>query len=721
MKTVVLAEKPSVGRDIARVLGCQQGGNGFLEGKDYIVTWALGHLVTLADPEVYDKKYQQWDLTHLPMLPEEMKLVVIRQTAKQFKTVQAQLKRGDVNKIVIATDAGREGELVARWILVKAGVKKPCQRLWISSVTDKAIRQGFTQLKPAADYETLYDAAVARSQADWLVGMNATRALTTKYNAQLSCGRVQTPTLALIAQREQEIQHFQSQQYYGLQVQAFGNQFTAVTAQGQVLRSFERETVVNLQAELAKEAGKITSVQTKIKRSYAPALFDLTELQRVANQRYGYSAKETLNFAQRLYEQHKLITYPRTDSRYLTADLVATLPERLETLKIGSYSSHAQKLLAQPIQNQKQYVNEAKVSDHHALLPTEQRPQLSELSSAERRIYDLIVQRFLAVLSPAMEKEETTIEMQVANQRFVAKGDRLLKSGWRAIEQANDATSSTITPVTEGATTTTLKWQETSGKTQPPAYFTEASLLSAMENPTQFVKDANQALKTTLKSTGGLGTVATRADIIEKLFKSFVIEKQGQALRTTSKGRQLLQLVPQDLRSPLLTAQWEQELGEIAQGKLAKTQFINEIRTYTQTLIKEIKAENATFKHDNISHASCPTCGKRMLEVNGKRGKMLVCSDRECGTKKRVSQVTNARCPECHKKLSLHGQGEGQIFVCQCGYREKMSAFKKRKEQQGKQTKASRQDLKKYLQPQPTQPKNNAFSAAFAKLKTDES
>ncbi|MGL4623840.1 MAG: DNA topoisomerase III [Culicoidibacterales bacterium] len=720
MKTVVLAEKPSVGRDIARVLGCQQGGNGFLEGKDYIVTWALGHLVTLADPEVYDKKYQQWDLTHLPMLPEAMKLVVIRQTSKQFKSVQAQLKRNDVDKIVIATDAGREGELVARWILAKSGVKKPCQRLWISSVTDKAIRTGFANLKPAQAYDTLYAAAVARSEADWLVGMNATRALTTKYNAQLSCGRVQTPTLALIAQREQEIQQFQVQQYYGLQVNIGATKFTAVNAQGQAVRSFQRETITELQSQLANETGTITKVQTKVKRSYAPALYDLTELQRVANQRYGYSAKETLNYAQRLYEQYKLITYPRTDSRYITNDLVATLPERLETLKIGSYSSHAQKLLAQPLQNQKQYVNDAKVSDHHALLPTEQRPQLSELSTAERRIYDLIAQRFLAVLSPAMEKEETTMELCVGKQRFVAKGERLLKSGWRAIEQGTEPTEQTLVPLAEGTNIATLAWQETTGKTQPPAYFTEATLLSAMENPTQFVQEANQALKTTLKTTGGLGTVATRADIIEKLFKSFVIEKQGQALRTTSKGRQLLQLVPKDLRSPLLTAQWEQELGEIAQGTRKKQQFIGEIREYTQTLIREIKAETATFKHDNLSHASCPECGKRMLEVNGKRGKMLVCSDRECGAKKRVSQVTNARCPECHKKLSLHGQGDGQIFVCQCGYREKMSAFKKRKEQHGKQTKATRQDMKKYLQPQPAQPKSNAFSAAFAQLKTDK-
>ncbi|MGL6009042.1 MAG: DNA topoisomerase, partial [Culicoidibacterales bacterium] len=452
-----------------------------------------------------------------------------------------------------------------------------------------------------------------------------------------------------------------------------------------------------------------------------PALYDLTELQRAANQRYGYSPKETLGFTQRLYEQHKLVTYPRTDSRYLTQDLVNTLKERVETLQIGMFSEHARKILAKPLQNQKQYVNDAKVSDHHALIPTEQQPQLSLLSDPERRIYDLIVQRFLAVLSPALQKEETTVTVKIGTQKFVAKGERIIQAGWRAVERPNDQEKMSEMPKFEAKTQIAqVNFKQTTGDTKPPALFNEATLLTAMENPSQYAEGANQELKATLKTTGGLGTVATRADIIEKLFKSFVIEKQGQGIRATSKGHQLLKLVPEDLRSPLLTAQWEQKLGQIAEGRLDKKAFLTEIRSYTQVTIREIKAAEATFKHDNLSHANCPTCGKRMLEVNGKRGKMLVCSDRECGTKKRVSQVTNARCPECHKKLSLHGEGDGQIFVCQCGYREKMSAFKKRKEQQGKQTKATRQDLNKYLQKEQPKPQGNAFSAAFASLKADK-
>lgn len=716
MKTVVLAEKPSVGRDLARVLNCTQGGNGYLEGKQYIVTWALGHLVTLADPELYDKKYQQWDMTQLPMLPEPMKLVVMRQTTKQFNVVQAQLKRNDVDEVIIATDAGREGELVARWILAKAGIKKKCQRLWISSVTDKAIKEGFANLKPASQYDNLYQAAVARAEADWLVGINATRALTTKYNAQLSCGRVQTPTLALIAQREAEINAFQSQQFYGLKYQFGQTNFQLLNKQGQTLRSFEQAEIADIQVNVQTTTVEVKDVQAKVKRIFAPALYDLTELQRVANQRYGYSPKETLGYTQKLYEQHKLVTYPRTDSRYLTQDLVATLPERLEALQIGDYGTFARKILAQPLQNQKQYVNDAKVSDHHALIPTEQRPQLSKLSDAERRIYDLIVQRFLAVLLPPLEQEETVVTLQAGNHILSAKGVRLVASGWRAVEGKRESTDETIGifSVTQQLMGT---WHQTTGKTQPPAYFNEATLLSAMENPSQFVTTNDSSLKATLKTTGGLGTVATRADIIEKLFKSFVLEKQGQAIKTTSKGRQLLQLVPVDLRSPLLTGQWEQQLGQIADGTLKKATFVAEIRTYTKAVIQEIKSAEATFKHDNLSHASCPTCGKRMLEVNGKRGKMLVCSDRECGTKKRISQVTNARCPECHKKLALHGEGEGQIFVCQCGYRERMSAFKKRKEETGKHTKASRNDVQKYTQAAPPKPQSNAFSAAFAKLK----
>ena len=337
MKALVLAEKPSVARDIARVLKCSKKLNGALEGDKYVVTWALGHLVTLADPEEYDKKYKEWKIEDLPMLPKNMELVVIRQTAKQYQAVKTQLFRKDVREIIIATDAGREGELVARWILEKARCSKPIKRLWISSVTDKAIREGFAHLRDGKDYQPLYDAAVSRAEADWLVGINATRALTCKYNAQLSCGRVQTPTLAMIAAREEEIRRFNPQEYYGLSLLAQGIRFTWQDKKGGSTRSFSRERLEKIQQAAEKESLVITSVEKTGKKTYAPGLYDLTELQRDANKKFGFSAKETLNIMQRLYENHKVLTYPRTDSRYIGKDIVPTVPERLKACAVGPY------------------------------------------------------------------------------------------------------------------------------------------------------------------------------------------------------------------------------------------------------------------------------------------------------------------------------------------------------------------------------------------------
>ncbi len=336
MKSLVIAEKPSVARDIARVLHCNQKGNGTLEGKEYVVTWALGHLVTLADPEEYDKKYMKWEMNTLPMLPEKMKLVVIRQTSKQYQTVKTQLFRNDIRDIIIATDAGREGELVARWILDKAGCRKPIRRLWISSVTDRAIREGFGSLKDGREYDNLYRAAVARAEADWLVGMNGTRALTCKHNAQLSCGRVQTPTLAMIARREEEIRNFIPKEYYGITLQAGEVQWAWRDEKSKSYRSFQKDRTEHILEEMRSSVLEISSVTTKAKKSYAPGLYDLTTLQREANQKYGFSAKETLNIMQRLYENHKVLTYPRTDSRYIGKDIVPTIKRAPEGVRNGT-------------------------------------------------------------------------------------------------------------------------------------------------------------------------------------------------------------------------------------------------------------------------------------------------------------------------------------------------------------------------------------------------
>ena len=372
MKALVIAEKPSVARDIARVLKCQKSLNGALEGDRYIVTWALGHLVTLADPEDYDKKYKEWKMEDLPMLPDTFRLEVIKQSAKQFQAVKAQLNRQDVDQVVIATDAGREGELVARLILKKTGCKKPLKRLWISSVTDKAIRDGFAHLKDGKDYEPLYDAAMSRAEADWMVGINATRALTCKYNAQLSCGRVQTPTLAMIARREEQIRQFVPKPYYGLSMRAEGVRFQWKDEKNHSAQSFDKERVQKLFDGLKGKEAVISSVKKAPKRTEAPLLYDLTELQREASRRYDYSAKETLNIMQRLYENHKVLTYPRTDSRYLTADILPTIKERLRACSIGPYKLLAGRLINQPLPAKPSFVNDKKVSDHHAIIPTEQ-------------------------------------------------------------------------------------------------------------------------------------------------------------------------------------------------------------------------------------------------------------------------------------------------------------------------------------------------------------
>ena len=719
-KRLVLAEKPSVGRDIARVLNCKKQGNGYLEGKDYIVTWALGHLVTLADPEAYDVKYKSWNLEDLPMLPKQFKLVVIPKTSKQFKAVKEQMLRKDVSEIIIATDAGREGELVARWIIEKVGVKKPIKRLWISSVTDKAIQQGFKTLKDGRNYDNLYSSAIARSEADWIVGMNATRALTTKHNAQLSCGRVQTPTLAMIAKREEEIKHFKPKTYYGLTAISQGIKWTWQDGRSKDIKTFNEERIEQLFKSLQGQSAQIEKVAKTEKKVYAPGLYDLTELQRDANRMFGFSAKETLSIMQKLYEHHKVLTYPRTDSRYISTDIVETLPERLKAVAIGPYRAVANQLLKGKLVTNKSFVDDKKVSDHHAIIPTEQTALLTDLSDKERKIFDLVVKRFLAVLSKPFVYEQTTLTAKIGSETFVAKGKRVLSLGFKEIysHQDEEADDHQNLPLVEVGTVLPIsKIIQTSGRTQPPAYFNEATLLSAMENPARFMNGVSSDVVKTLNETGGLGTVATRADIIEKLFNSFMIEKKGQEIHLTSKGRQLLDLAPADLKSPELTGEWEQKLSDIASGKLKRQSFVNQMREYATTVVQEIKGSDAKYKHDNLTTTKCPECGKPMLAVNGKRGKMLVCQDRECGTRKTISQITNSRCPNCHKKLELRGEGENRMFACVCGHREKLSTYNKRKQEQKKQ--GSKRDVQKYLREQEknSEPMNSALADALANLK----
>ena len=727
MKSLVLAEKPSVARDIARVLKCTKKINGALEGERYIVTWALGHLVTLADPEEYDKKYKEWNLEVLPMMPEKMELVVIRQTAKQYQAVKTQLYRKDVGEIIIATDAGREGELVARWILEKAQCRKPIKRLWISSVTDKAIKDGFAHLKDGRSYNRLYDAAVSRAEADWLVGINATRALTCKYNAQLSCGRVQTPTLAMIAAREEEIRNFKPQDYYGIRLSAGKMRWTWQEKKSGSSRTFQKDRAQQIQTAASGSLLTILSVEKSSKKTGAPGLYDLTELQRDANKKFGFSAKETLNIMQRLYENHKVLTYPRTDSRYIGTDVVPTLQERLKACAVGPYRKLAGPLSMKPVKANKSFVDDKKVSDHHAIIPTEQFVQLEHMTNEERRIYDLVVRRFLAVLYPPFEYEQTSLKAEAGGEIFTAKGKIVKNPGWKAAYEEADGDEEeeefqNLYEVKEGEKLKIDSCQLTEGKTKPPAHFTEATLLSAMENPVRFLSTKDQEAAKTLGETGGLGTVATRADIIEKLFHTFLMEKRGNDIYITSKAKQLLSLVPEDLKKPELTADWEKKLSEIAQGSLKKEGFLEEIRDYTQELIQEIKMGEGTFRHDNLTNTKCPVCGKRMLAVNGKNSRMLVCQDRACGHRETISRLSNARCPNCHRKMELYVKGKEETFICStCGYKEKLSSFKQRREKEG--AGVSKKEVQKYLNKQKKEAQeliNNAFAQALAKLDLKE-
>lgn len=635
MKSLVLAEKPSVGREIARVLDCRQKGKGYLEGTNYVVTWALGHLVTLAEPEDYDKNLKQWRLEDLPMLPPKMKLKLIKQTSNQYQVVKGLMQRKDVTELIIATDAGREGELVARWIMDMVHWEKPFKRLWISSQTDNAIKDGFARLKPGRAYDNLYAAAVCRAEADWLIGLNVTRTLTCKFNAQLNAGRVQTPTLAMMVNREREIKNFRPVDYWTVRSD-FGNFFGDWRGPDGG-RLYQPAQVEELLAKIKGQEGTIAEVKTEAKKEPPPLAYDLTELQRDGNRRYGWSAQKTLAVLQDLYERHKLVTYPRTDSRYITADIVPTLPVRLKAMAAGPYQALAQSLLAKPINPGKRLVNDSKVTDHHAIIPTEQPLKPAALDEDEKRLYDLIARRFLAVLFPPFAYDQTTVITVVKGERFYARGKTVTDQGWRAVqaipadkeESAEEKVpEQTLGRYQKGEKVQVRNCKSIKQKTKPPARYTEATLLSAMENCGQLVE--NEELRESIKGSG-LGTPATRAEIIEKLIHTSYIERHGKELIPTSKGMQLLGLVPEALRSPELTAQWEQRLADIAQGKADQADFRSDMRQDASRLVQSIRADSAVYRPDNVSKSKCPQCGRYMLIVNGKRGKMLVCPEHSCG------------------------------------------------------------------------------------------
>lgn len=666
MKALILAEKPSVGREIARVLGLGQIHKNFIEGKQYIVTWALGHLVELKMPEHYDPKYKTWRLEDLPIIPERMGLRVIKQTSHQFKAIENLAKRPDIKEVIIATDAGREGELVARWILEKIRWKKPIKRLWISSVTDRAIREGFRSLKPGKQFENLYHSAVCRAEADWLIGLNVSRALTTKYQDPLSAGRVQTPTLALIIEREKQINSFVPKNYWILS--ATIGPFNVEWGKNGEKRIFQRDAAEQI---LNKIKGKQAVVQTVIRKEKTepqPLPYDLNELQRDANKRFGFSAKKTLNLLQTLYERYKIVTYPRTDSRYLTKDMAGTMLERLEALP-----SQYKEEVRFPLQQKgkviaKRVFNNEKVSDHHAIIPTEEKAHLADLSNDERKIYDLIVRRFLTMFYPAYKYESILVEFSVEGETFVTRDTNVVEQGFKKVLQSDENISKPALNIKKGEQYTIKGGTIQEKWTEPPGRFTEADLLGVMEKY-------------------GLGTPATRAEIIEKLVESEVVERHQGRFHSTKKGKQLIELVNDQLKSPELTAKWERELELIAKGKAKREDFLKNIRKQTAFLVSEIKKSDKTYRAHNLTGSKCPECGSFLKERNTKEGKILVCSNFDCSYRKRKDpKLSNRRCPQCHKRMEIHEGKAGLYFQCRpCNIvekaEEKKKAVNKREEQ----------------------------------------
>lgn len=635
-KILVIAEKPSVAKDIARVLGCKERKEGFLAGENYIVSWAIGHLVTLADPEDYDEKYKKWKRETLPILPKKMVLKAVKKTQPQLKILKKLMNSKEVDSLICATDSGREGELIFRYIYEMVNCKKTFQRLWISSMTDSAIKEGFARLKDGREYDNLYLCAKCRSEADWLVGMNATRAYTLQYNALLSIGRVQTPTLAIMVERQKEIDAFVPEDYY--EVQAMYENFSGIwfdkkETDTKIKKLEQAQEIVQ---KVQGKTGSVFSITQEEKKQSPPLLYDLTELQRDCNKKFGFSAQKTLSIAQDLYEKRKMITYPRTDSRYLSEDMKQKVKNTLLKLqRVQKYTSFISYIFSQEnIPFHKRIIDNSKVTDHHAIIPTDGKISLESLTEEEKKVYHVIVMRFMAVFYPQYIYMVTKVITIVEQQKFISKGTTVLQEGWTAIYKALDIEKTKdekkqeqILPnLKQGETVVVKQAKLLKKKTKPPVYYTESSLLSAMENAGRFVED--EVLKEQMKESG-LGTPATRAAIIERLLTVGYIIRKGKNLVPTEKGIKLIEIVPEELKSPQTTGKWEKGLSSIAKGKMSSERFMKSIERYVYFLIEasDKRKENIVFEQESQrgkgkktikNLGKCPLCQKGSILENTK-------------------------------------------------------------------------------------------------------
>lgn len=629
---LVVAEKPSVGRDIARVLNCKERGEGYLKGDQYIVSWAVGHLVTLVEPDEIDDKYKKWRMADLPILPDTIPTKVIGTTRSQFSCVKKLMNDKDVSSIVCATDAGREGELIFRLIYEKAACKKPVERLWISSMTDEAIKEGFANIKPSSEYDGLYASAKNRSVADWLVGMNASRAFTLRYNVLLSIGRVQTPTLALLVKRYKEIRDFVPQEYHTvtLELDGFNAQWFDPECKDEKtsIRIKDAETAQNIVKQVKGKSITIREIKREEKKELPPQLFDLTSLQRECNKKFGFTADKTLKITQELYEKWKAVTYPRTDSRYLPHDMIGKTKTTLQRLP-AAYQNDVHRIQwrengALPIS--KRTFDDTKVSDHHAIIPTPQTAPVDKLPPDELKVFDLIAKRTIAAFYPAYEYDLVKAYSTCETHHFKSSGRTVRADGWRAVYDSGEKEDASLPPLSVGDEKQIKKASSKKEATKPPAPHTDASILSAMENAGRDLED--ETLREQMKGSG-LGTPATRAAIIERLIKVGYAARKGRALNATEKGVQLIDIVPQELASAELTGKWEKALSEIAENKGDPERFVEGIRNMTTYLVNyasttekagDFKPEERKGKGAKahtakvLSGVRCPLCGKEVVE-----------------------------------------------------------------------------------------------------------
>jgi DNA topoisomerase-3 len=634
-KTLVIAEKPSVGRDLTRVLpGAFAKHEGYLESDSHVVTWAVGHLVQLAEPDEYDPKFKKWRMADLPIVPDEFKLVVRdERSRKQMTVITKQLKRDDVDEVVNACDAGREGELIFAWTFQKAGAKKPVERLWLSSMTTAAIKEAFGSLRPRSEFGRLEEAARSRSEADWIVGMNATRAATIRlrssFDGAVSLGRVQTPTLAIIARREEEIRAFKPEPYWlvdaafeptvGDPGRRYEGRFHA-GAQPRLKTAAEAEAIV---AAVRDQPGEITKLETSTKKERAPLLYDLTSLQRDANTRFGFSARRTLAAAQRLYEDHKALTYPRTNSRFLPGDMVPELkPTAAGVGKRSEYARAAAYVTGLDVLPLGRVVNDAKVTDHHAIIPTNAEHVIDRMSDDDKRVYDMVVRRFLAVFHPDAEFENTRLETTVASHVFRTRGRVLIVPGWRGVygeglESRSDGdddegSDQQLPKLARGEDVRTLDVESLARETKPPRRYSDASLLAAMETAGKLVDD--EELREAMKDSG-IGTPATRAAIIERLIDVGYVERDGRSLVCTEKGVNVIKFLGEHaLTSPSLTGDWEHRLARIEEGEESRERFMHDIAEFARGTVQELDTKLKEVRIPRANLGPCPVCGRDIVE-----------------------------------------------------------------------------------------------------------